>query len=123
MEPLIMEIFDVEFEMEDTYSEVIDFHGSNMVFYHINNDYATGDLKELQAYYDTDGYKGVPMFTIITLDYLHGITSPYYLTFYGILDPDYSNEERIEEIIKNVDDAILLWNENIEGYVSADFKK
>jgi hypothetical protein len=123
MEPLVMEIFDIEFGMEDCYSEVVDFHENKVVFYHVNNDYATGDLKELQSYYDRDGYKGVPMFTIITLDYLHGITSPYYLTFYGVLDPKYTDEERIEEITKNVLEAIELWKESIAGYVSADFKK
>ena len=123
MEPLIMEVFDIEFEMEDCYSEIVDFHGNDVVFYHVNNDYATGDLKELQPYYDVDGYAGVPMFTIITIDYLHGITTPYYLSFYGILDPDYTDEERMQEISDQVLDVIQLWKDNIEGYVASDFKK
>jgi hypothetical protein len=123
MEPLIMKVFNVTFEMEDVFSKTINFNGSDIIFYHINNDHATGDLKNLQSFYDVDGDNGVPMFTFITLEYHRGIISPYYLTVYGILDPDYTDEQRIEEITNNMLDVINLYNENRQGFIPEDFKK
>ena len=122
MEPYIIDIFGVPFEMEDTFREVIDFNGTDIVFYHINNDHAEGELKTLQPFYDIDGQMGVPMFTFITVEYHRGIVSPYYLSVYGILDPDYTDAQRVAEIIKNMQDAIELYNENIEGFIPEDFK-
>ena len=105
-------------------SETIDFNGSDVIFYHINNDHATGGLKGLQEYYDIDGFKAVPMFTIITLEYDHsGIVSPLYLTLYGVLDIDYTHEQRIQEITNLVNDAIDLYEENRQGFYPEDFKK
>jgi hypothetical protein len=63
------------------------------------------------------------MFTFITLEYHRGIISPYYLTVYGILDPDYTDEQRIEEITDNMLDVINLYNENRQGFIPEDFKK
>jgi thiol-disulfide isomerase/thioredoxin len=116
MAPLIKKIFNTKFEMEDIVIEVHDFNGTNVKFYHINNDHAEEPLKSLMPYYDVDGYGGVPMFTIITLNYHKGIVKPYYLTFYGILNPDYTDEERIEEITNNIHDAIEVYNIARPGY-------
>lgn len=124
MEPLIMQVFNNSFEMESVFSETIDFNGSDVIFYHINNDHATGELKNLQDYYDVDGFGAVPMFTIITLEYDHsGIVSPLYLTLYGVLDIDYTSEQRIQEITNLVNDAIELYDENRQGFYPQDFKK
>ena len=116
MAPLIKKIFNLHFEKEDIVEEVIDFNGTNVNFYHINNDQASEPLKSLQPYYDVDGYGGVPMFTIITLNYYKGIVRPYYLTFYGILNPDYTDEQRIQEITKNIHAAIEVYNIARPGY-------
>ena len=123
MEPFIMQIFNLTFQMEDVFSETVDFNGTDVIFYHINNDHATGELKTLQPYYDIDGYKAVPMFTMISLEYHRGIVSPLYLTVYGILDPDYTDEQRIEEITNIVLTSIELYKENRPGFIPEDFKK
>lgn len=121
MEPLIIEIFGVSFEMEDVIREVIDFNGTDIIFYHINNDHATGELKTLQPYFDIDGDNGVPMFTTLSIEYNHGIISPYYLTVYGILDPDFTDEERKEDITNKMLNAIKVYNENRQGFIPEDF--
>jgi hypothetical protein len=121
MEPLIIEVFGVEFEMEDVIREVIDFNGSDIIFYHINNDHATGELKTLQPYFDIDGDNGVPMFTTLSIEYNHGIISPYYLTVYGILDPDFTDEERKEDITNKMLNAIKVFKENRQGFIPEDF--
>jgi thiol-disulfide isomerase/thioredoxin len=123
MEPLIKQIFNVSYEIEDVFSETVDFNGTDVIFYHINRDHATGELKSLQPYYDIDGDNAVPMFTLITLEYHRGIVSPYYLTVYGILEPEYTDEQRIEEITNNVLNSIELYKENRQGFIPEDFKK
>ena len=127
MEPLIMEIFDLTFEMEDVFSQVVNFNGTAVTFYHINKDHAEGELDGLQPYYDIDQDDSVPMFVIITLgyntEYDRGIVMPYYLTMYGILEIDYTDEQRIDEITHNILNAIELYNENKNGFISEDFKK
>ena len=123
MEPLIKQIFNVSYNIEDVFSETVDFNGTDVIFYHINRDYATGELKSLQPYYDIDGDNAVPMFTLIALEYHRGIVSPYYLTVYGILEPEYTDEQRIEEITNNVLNAIELYKENRQGFIPEDFKK
>jgi thiol-disulfide isomerase/thioredoxin len=123
MEPLIKQIFNLSFEKEDVFSKQINFSGTDITFYHINKDHAEAELKTLQPYYDIDGDEAVPMFTIITLEYHQGIILPYYLTFYGILDPNYTNEQRIEEITNNILNAIELYKENRQGFIPEDFKK
>jgi thiol-disulfide isomerase/thioredoxin len=123
MEPLIKQIFNLSFEKEDVFSKQINFSGTGITFYHINKDHAEAELKTLQAYYDIDKDEAVPMFTIITLEYHHGIISPYYLTFYGILNPNYTDSQRIEEITNNILNAIKLYKENRHGFVPDDFKK
>jgi thiol-disulfide isomerase/thioredoxin len=123
MEPLIKQIFNLSFEKEDVFSKQINFSGTDITFYHINKDHAEAELKTLQPYYDIDGDEAVPMFTIMTLEYHHGIILPYYLTFYGILDPNYNDEQRIEEITNNILNAIELYKENRQGFIPEDFKK
>jgi len=123
MEPIIQQIFNLSFEKEEVFSEDVDFDGANVVFYHINRDHAEQDLRNLQFYYDIDKLDAVPMFTIITLEYNKGIVSPYYLTVYGILDPNFSDDQRIEELENNIQNAITFYNLNRERFYPQDFKK
>ncbi len=123
MEPLVMQIFNVTFEKEDVFSKTVDFNGTGVIFYHINNDHATGELKTLQPFYDIDGDNAVPMFTMMSLEYHRGIVTPYYLTVYGILNPDYTDEQRIEELTNIIFTAIELYKENSQGFRPEDFKK
>lgn len=122
MEPFIMQVFNITFEKEDVITETVDFNGTDVIFYHINNDHATGELKGVQPYYDIDGAGAVPMFTMISLEYHRGIVTPLYLSVYGILDLDYTDEERIQEIRNIVLTGIELYNENQDGFIPEDFK-
>ena len=117
MEPLIKEIFNLEFEKEDVFSVTVDFNGTDVTFMHINNDHATGELKDLQPFYDIDGDNAIPMFTTITLGYDHGIFKPFYNTVYGILGSDYTDEQRIEVLTNIIVDGIELYNENRPGFI------
>lgn len=117
MEPLIMQIFNLEFEKEDVFAETVDFNGTDFTFIHINNDHATGDFKGLQAFYDIDGDNAVPMFTTITLGYYHGFIKPYYNTVYGILEPDYTDEQRIQLLTNIIGNGIELYEENRPGFI------
>ena len=63
------------------------------------------------------------MFTMMSLEYHRGIVTPYYLTVYGILNPDYTDEQRIEELTNIIFTAIELYKENSQGFRPEDFKK
>jgi len=123
MEPLIMEIFNISFEKEDVFSEPLYFNDEKISFYHINKDHANQDLKTLQPFYDIDGDNAVPMFTIITLGYDKGIIKPQFITFYGILEITYTDEQRIDEITNHVVDSLKLYSENRPGFIPEEFKK
>ena len=117
MEPLIQKIFNVSFEKEETVVETIDFSGSEITFIHINEDWATDDYEDLELYYDVDGYHAVPMFTTITLGYHHGFIYPFYNTVYGILNKDYTYEQRINLLKNIIQEAIELYKDNRPGYI------
>ena len=107
MEPLVKEIFfNLTFEKEDVFYKIVNFNGTDVTFVHINTDYAKGELFRPQETYDIDGDGAVPMFTTITLGYDHGIIKPYYNTVYGILDPDYTDRERMELLTNIILDGI-----------------
>ena len=116
MEPIVKDIFDVDFGLTETYKEMVNYENVNITFYHINIDHAKGDYRYAFELYDKDFVKGVPMFTMITLGYYHGIIKPTYTTAYGTLNLD-TNQER-EELLKNIiGDGIDLYNENKAGYI------
>lgn len=118
MEPLVKEIFfNLTFEKEDVFYKIVNFNGTDVTFVHINTDYAKGELFRSQETYDIGGDGAVPMFTTITLGYDRGIIKPYYNTVYGILDPDYTDRERIELLTNIILDGIELYNENRPGFI------
>ena len=120
MEPLLEEIFDLEFEKEDAFYEIVDFDGLNVTFVHINTDFAEGELLESRETYDVDGDNAVPMFTTIALelDINDGLVKPYYNTVYGILDLEYTDQQRIEVLTNIILEGIELYNENRLGFIS-----
>jgi thiol-disulfide isomerase/thioredoxin len=121
MEPLIMEIFGIKFEKEDVFSKVVDFNGTPVTFVHINMDHASGQYKSSRNKYDINGDEAVPMFTTITVKYDKGLVKPYYNTVYGILNPDFNDEERKQYLISIIDEAIKFYNENSAGFRAEDY--
>ena len=116
MEPLIIDMLGVHFEMEDNIYETIEFQGKTITFMHINNDHATDTLRLSQGVYDIDGAGGVPQFTTITFGYDRGFVKPYYNTVYGILNAEITDDERIDILSQLILDAAALWEQNHAGH-------
>ncbi len=116
MESLLIDMLGVEFEMQDVFSKTITFQGDTMTFMHINNDHASEMLRLSQEVYDVDGNRGVPMFTTVTFGYDRGFVKPYYNTVYGILNSEYTDEQRIEALTNLIVDARVLWKQNHAGH-------
>ena len=117
MEPLLQDIFGLTFEKEDVFFENVNFDGTNVTFLHINIDHSSEVLRKSMHVYDKDNINGVPMFTLITLNYNYdGIVIPYYSTLYGKLGLTHDEEIKtfLTDIIK---DGITLYNDNIAGYI------
>jgi len=115
MEPVIQDIFDVEFEKEEIVIKTVSFQGTNVTFIHININHASKEMGDSLFIYDKDHIGGVPMFTIVTLGYHHGFVEPYYTTAYGILNLE-EYDARKELLMNIIQDGIDLYNENKVGY-------
>ena len=86
MHPTIEQLFNVSYEKEDMFSQTVHFNHANVTFIYINIDHTTQEKRAAQHIYDKDNITGLPMFTLITLGYDHGIIKPYYTSLYGILN-------------------------------------
>jgi hypothetical protein len=93
MEPLLKEMFDIEFGKKDLFYQTIEYNGDSFVFYHINIDDPYEKETEGFYIYDKDQRGGVPMFVLITLGNNSGNIEPYYITAYSTLGKE-SKEER-----------------------------
>jgi len=122
MEPVIMNVFNITFKKEDVFSTVINFNGTDVTFAHINLDHASGEFKSSRDIYDIQGKRGLPMFTIITLKYYHGIITPHYNTIYGKIKASYTNEERIQYLKNIMNEAIKLYNDYRDNFIPDDFR-
>ena len=120
MEPVIKQMFNLTFEKEDVFNITVNFNGTEITFFHINTDFASEEQKDLQSYYNIAGASGaniVPMFTTITLGYHHGFVRPIYNTVYGILNKDYTDDQRINLLTGIIKDGIELYIENRPGFI------
>lgn len=115
MEPIIQDIFEVEFEKEETVVKTVIFNDTNVTFIHINLDHASQELKDSFFVYDKDNVGGVPMFTVITLGYDRGFVKPYYSSVYGTLNLE-ENIERKAFLLEFIQDGIDLFNQNKAGH-------
>jgi len=94
MEPILMEIFDVEFGKKDLFYDIINYQGEDIVFYHINIDDPYEKQTDCFYIYDKDNRGGVPMFVFITLGNNSGNIEPYYITAYSTLGKE-TEEDRV----------------------------
>ena len=85
MEPLLKELFNVDFDKKDLFYQTINYSGTDIVFYHINIDDPYEKETEAFYIYDRDNRGGVPMFVFITLGNNSGNIQPYYITAYSTL--------------------------------------
>jgi len=123
MEPIVKDIFDVDFGITETFKKVVNYNNMNITFYHINIDHAKGEYREAFELYDKDNVKGVPMFTMITLGYNHGVIEPAYATAYGTLEGLTNSDLSIpinvqrKNILENIiENGMVLYNENKIGF-------
>lgn len=94
MEKNLKEIFNVEFGKKELFYQIINYSGTNIVFYHINIDDPYEKETEAFYVYDKDRRKGVPMFVLITLGNNSGKIQPYYMTAYSTLGKDNDAERK-----------------------------
>lgn len=115
MEPIMKEIFGVNYSMEERFYKTVKFDNSNITFIHINLDHTDEEKRNSFFIYDKDHIGGVPMFTIVTLGYDRAFVKPYYTTGYGYLGKDTPREAK-EILLKVIKDAINIYEQNREGY-------
>jgi hypothetical protein len=80
MFPIIKQLFNIKFEKQDMFSETIVYNQTNIRYIYVNLDHTIDMLEESYPVYDKDDIGGLPMFTIVTLGYDHGVVRPYYTT-------------------------------------------
>ncbi|UCH72183.1 MAG: hypothetical protein JSW62_01145 [Thermoplasmatales archaeon] len=96
MDPLVQEIFNVNFGLED-YESYVSFEGTTIYFRHINVDRTREEFKDSFNVY---GGAGVPMFVAITLSDNNGTVEPYYRLEYGTLGLKYDSDRK--EFLRNM---------------------
>lgn len=115
MFPIVKELFNIEFEKQDMFSDTVAFDNTNITFIYINRDHTTDALKDSFSLYDKDNIGGLPMFTIVTLGYDHGTVRPYYTTLYGTLNVP-TDAERTSLLRNTLTESIELYKQNEAGY-------
>ena len=115
MFPIIKQLFNIEFEKQDMISETLVYDQTNIRYIYVNLDHTIDMLEESYPVYDKDDIGGVPMFTIVTLGYDHGVVRPYYTTFYGTLNVP-TDADRTSLIQELLTESITLYDQNKAGY-------
>jgi hypothetical protein len=115
MFPIVKQIFNVEFEKQDIFSQTVTFNNQNFTYIYINLDHTIDAYENTFPLYDKDDIGGLPMFTIITLGYDHGTVRPYYTTLYGTLNVP-TDAERTALLQEILQESIDMYNQNKAGY-------
>jgi hypothetical protein len=115
MDPVIKELFGVEFGKKELFYEVINYSGADVPFVHININPPYETETESFYVYDRDRRAGVPMFVIVTLGDNNGTVQPYYITSYSTLGLQ-NDEDRKEYFERSISMGINYYNNNIERY-------
>jgi len=115
MFPIVKQIFNIEFEKQDMFSKTIAYGNANITYIYINLDHTINILEESFPLYDKDDIGGLPMFTLVTLGYDHGIVRPYYATLYGTLNVP-TDAERIVLLQEILTEGIEMYQQNKAGY-------
>jgi len=117
MFPIVKQLFNIEFGKQDMFSDTVTFGNTNITYIYINLDHTTDALEESFPLYDKDDVGGLPMFTIVTLGYDHGIVRPYYTTLYGTLNVP-TDEQRASVLQEILTESLELYSQNGAGYHS-----
>ena len=115
MYPIIKQFFNVEFEKNEMFYEMVNYENSSVSYIYTNIDYCSEEMRDSLSIYDKDHVHGLPMFSVVTLGYDRGIIRPYYTSVYGTLGFD-NDEERISLLTELMQESIDMYNQNWEGY-------
>jgi hypothetical protein len=118
MFPVIKEFFNVEPEKDKSYHTVTTFEDQIVPYFYIYLDDEATSQEWLNTFeiYDKDQIHGLPMFSVITINYAHsGIIEPYYTTLYGAFKDN--TEQRIEYLTELMQEAFQLYEENLPGFI------
>jgi len=118
MFPYILEFLNVQPKKDKSYHKVTSFEDQPVPYYYIYLDDEATSQEWLDTFeiYDKDHIHGLPMFSVVTINYAHsGIIEPYYTTLYGIFEQD--PEKRIDFLTELMQEAFTLYNENKPGFI------
>ena len=115
MHPVIEEFFNISFEKTDSVYEVKKIQNTSIVYFYINIDHTTQDLRNSLYIYDKDNVQGLPMFSLISLGYDKGIVKPYYTSVYGTLKD--TDQERLDFLYSILQEGIEIYEQNIDGFL------
>lgn len=115
MYPIIKQFFNVEFEKNEMFYEMVNYENSSVSYIYTNIDYSSEEMRDSLSIYDKDHVHGLPMFSVVTLGYDRGTIRPYYTSVYGTLGFD-NDEERISLLTELMQESIDMYNQNWEGY-------
>ena len=115
MFPIVKQLFNIEFEKQDMFSETIVYGHANITYIYVNFDHTIDVLEDSFPVYDKDDIEGLPMFTIVTLGYDHGVIRPYYTSLYGTLNVP-TDEERASLLRELLTESIEMYEQNKAGY-------
>lgn len=115
MYPIIKQFFNVEFEKNEMFYEMVNYENSSVSYIYTNIDYCSEEMRDSLSIYDKDHVHGLPMFSVVTLGYDRGLIRPYYTSVYGTLGFD-NDKERISLLIELMRESIDMYNQNWEGY-------
>jgi len=115
MEPVVKDMFQVDFNKNSWHFEHINYNDTLIPFLFTNIDHSPTFMRDSLSIYDKDHIQGLPMFTLVTVNYDRGIVKPFYTSVYGTLTLD-TDEERKQFLVEMINDGIELYNEFITGY-------
>lgn len=114
MYPVIQDLFDITFTKDEMFFKTVVFNGFNVTHIYINIDHTTSEQRDSRIIYDKDNVGGLPMFTIVTLGYDHGIVKPYYTSLYGTLKE--TDQERLLYLTDLLNQSNEVYEQNMKGY-------
>jgi len=118
MFPSVLKFLQVEPEKDKSYHKVTSFEDQPVHYYYIylDDESTSEELLHTFEIYDKDHIHGLPMFSVITINYAHsGLIEPYYTTLYGQFEDN--DEQRIEFFGELMEEAFVLYNENKPGFI------
>ena len=117
MYPVIKQFLHVEFEKDKSYYNLTSFENSTVAYIYVYLDDSSTPRDWIDSFkiYDKEHITGLPMFTIVTIEYEHGgDIKPYYATLSGaFLDTD---EERIDFLTQLMQESFGMYTQNRVAY-------